>query len=106
MTIVSHVEPLDIGVYARGLDYYFGYRSEAFAETMGGRGATADQEKRNVLYRQAQEILAKHLASIFLFQLPKIGVRDANLDGLWSNSPVPANDMTEGRWASGRASCG
>src|SRR3546814_16578555 len=94
MTIVSHVEPLDIGVYARGLAYYFGYRSEAFAETMRGLGATADQEKRNVLYRQAQEIPAKDLATIFLFHLPTFGVRDAKLKGLWSNSPVQATDRT------------
>jgi peptide/nickel transport system substrate-binding protein len=30
--------------------------------------------------------------------LPKIGVWNARLDGLWHNSPLQANDVTEVRW--------
>jgi peptide/nickel transport system substrate-binding protein len=99
MSIVSHVEPMDIGIYARGLDYYFGYESEAFRQVIDALETTVDDSQRNALYREAQEILARDLASIYLFQLPKIGVRNAALEGLWSNSPVPANDMTAVHWA-------
>lgn len=98
MSIVSHVEPMDIGIYARGLDYYFGYESEAFRQVIETLEMTVDDGQRNALYREAQEILARDLASIYLFQLPKIGVRNAALEGLWSNSPVPANDMTAVHW--------
>ncbi|HET8727195.1 MAG TPA: ABC transporter substrate-binding protein [Alphaproteobacteria bacterium] len=98
MTIVSHVEPLDIGIYGRGLNYYFGYRSEAFGEILAALDDTTDESERRRLYGQAQEILGRDLASIFLFQLPKIGVRAAKLEGMWSNSPVPANDMTNAHW--------
>jgi peptide/nickel transport system substrate-binding protein len=35
----------------------------------------------------------------FLFQLPKTGVADARIRGLWANSPTQANDMTAVYWA-------
>ena len=34
----------------------------------------------------------------FLFQLPKAGVRRAELVGLWDDSPLPANDVTQVYW--------
>ncbi len=36
---------------------------------------------------------------MFLFQLPKTGVRNAKLMGMWKNSPIAANDMTKAHWA-------
>jgi peptide/nickel transport system substrate-binding protein len=99
MTIVSHTEPLDIGIYARGLDYYFGYESEAFAQLIAELEATVDPAAREALYARAQTLLAEDVPAVFLFQLPKIGVRDARLTGMWANSPIQANDMTRARWA-------
>lgn len=98
MTIVAHVEPLDIGIYARGEEYYFGYVNEDFNALIGELDGTSDQELRNDLYARAQRILGEDLASIFLFQLPKIGVRRATLEGFWENSPIAANDLTAVRW--------
>ena len=34
----------------------------------------------------------------YLFMLPKTGVWNAKIEGLWENSPVQANDLTEVRW--------
>jgi len=97
LTIVSHTEPLDIGIYARK-DYYFGYESTAFDAVMDEIKRTADPARRNALYGQAQDILAKDAANVFLYQLPKLGVWKKGLEGLWANSPIQANDLTQAHW--------
>ena len=100
MTIVSHTEPLDIGIYARGKDkYYFGYDNPAFNQVMQQLNAAVDPEQRRALYQEAQQILSDDEAAIFLFQLAKTGVHNAKLMGLWKNSPFAANDMTGVYWA-------
>jgi peptide/nickel transport system substrate-binding protein len=60
--------------------------------------ATTDPAGRSALLRQAQTLLAQDHANGWLFQLPKTGVADARLEGLWENAPMPANDLTEVRW--------
>ncbi|TCD15490.1 ABC transporter substrate-binding protein [Oricola cellulosilytica] len=97
LTIVSHTEPNDIGIYARD-DYYFQYRNPEFNDVMAKLDATAGEEERYALMRQAQEILANDAVNGFMFQLAKTGIWDADIEGLWENSPVQANDLTEVRW--------
>jgi peptide/nickel transport system substrate-binding protein len=96
-TIISHTEPNDIDIYARP-DYYFGYQNPAFNEVIAELAATSDEAKRNELYGKAQKILADDAVVGFLFELPKVGVWDAKLEGLWENSPIQANDLTKVRW--------
>ncbi|NBC33936.1 MAG: ABC transporter substrate-binding protein [Alphaproteobacteria bacterium] len=102
MTIIAHTEPLDIGIYARGTDYYFGYVSPAFDTVMAELQTTLDPAARNALFAEAQRILAEDAAAIFLFQLAKHGVHHADLVGLWENSPIQANDVTGVRWETGQ----
>ena len=97
LTIVSHTEPMDIGIYGRD-DYYFQYRSDAFKDAMARLDAEADEQKRYAIMKEAQQIIAKDAVNGFLFQLAKAGVWDKRLEGLWENSPVQANDLTEVRW--------
>lgn len=97
LTIVSHTEPNDINIYARD-DYYFNYKNPAFKEVMNALEATADPKKRIELYQTAQKIIAQDAVNGFMFQLPKIGVWDAKLEGMWENSPIQANDLTDVRW--------
>ena len=98
LTIVSHTEPNDIGIYARK-DYYFNYDNPDFDKVIAELDVASDQAKRNELFKQAQEILAKDAVNGFLFQLPKIGVWDAKLEGMWENAPVQATDLTGVKWA-------
>ena len=98
MTIVAHAEPLDIGIYARP-DYYFGYRNEAFDDTLAKAEATTDREARLKLYGDLQRTLAADVPALYLFVIPKLGVWNARLEGLWENEPIPSNDLTEVRWA-------
>jgi peptide/nickel transport system substrate-binding protein len=36
--------------------------------------------------------------NVFLFQLAKHGVWNKDVMGLWENSPIQANDLTEVYW--------
>ncbi|WP_159586015.1 ABC transporter substrate-binding protein [Chelativorans xinjiangense] len=97
LTIVSHTEPNDINIYARE-GYYFNYDNPAFDAVMEELGATSDPAKRKELFGTAQRILAEDAVNGFLFQLPKTGVWDAKLEGMWENTPIQANDLTKVRW--------
>jgi peptide/nickel transport system substrate-binding protein len=97
LTIVSHTEPNDIGIYARD-DYYFQYASSKFKSIIQELDGTSDPADRKALFRDAQTIIAKDAVNGFMFQLPKIGVWDAKVEGLWENSPIQANDLTKVRW--------
>lgn len=97
LTIVSHTEPLDIGIYGRD-DYYFDYESEAFKATLARLDATVEEGARYALMAEAQRQIAEDSVNGFLFQLAKPGVWDARLQGLWANSPIQANDLTEVSW--------
>ncbi len=97
LTIVSHTEPMDIGIYARP-DYYFGYDDPVMRALMKGVDATADPEEQKAILQAAQERIAEHFVNVFLFQLAKTGVADARIDGLWLNSPTQATDLTGVSW--------
>ncbi len=96
-TIVSHTEPLDIGIYGRD-DYYFGYRSADFNAVMEQLKGETDAAQRAALYGLAQEIIADDAVNVFLFQLARTGVQKKGLKGLWLNAPVQANDVTKVYW--------
>ena len=97
LTIISHVEPMDIGIYGRE-KYYFNYRNPAFRETMSRLDATTDPAQRSALLKQAQQIISDDYVNAYLFQLPKTGVAKAEIEGLWENAPMPANDLTGVSW--------
>ena len=97
MTIVAHAEPMDIDIYARE-KYYFNYKNPAFTKVNAEAERTTDDAARYKLYGDAQRILAEDVPALFLFVLPKLGVWNAKIVGLWRNEPIPSNDLTEVRW--------
>ena len=98
LTIVSHTEPNDIDIYSRK-DYYFNYDNPVFDKVIEELNLTSDEARRDKLLGEAQKILADDAVVGFLFELPKVGVWDAKLEGLWKNAPIQANDLTNVRWA-------
>jgi len=94
MTIVSHTEPRDIGIFARP-DNYFGYDSPVFSALIADIAATTDHADRNRLYAAAQQQLVDDSAAIFLFQLPQLGVWRSDIAGYWVNAPIQATDATQ-----------
>ena len=98
LTIVSHTEPQDIGIYGRD-GYYFNYNSDAFKKIMGDLNVETDTAKRYALMAAAQKEITNDAVNGFLFQLAKAGVWNAKVKGLWENSPVQANDLTGVSWS-------
>ena len=97
LTIVSHTEPMDIGIYARP-DYYFQYARPEFVALNETLATNSDPAARAALMVQMQEMIAGDYVNGFLFQLAKTGVANAKIEGLWENSPTQANDLTGVRW--------
>jgi len=97
LTIVSHTEPMDIGIYAKP-DYYFQYDNADLQALMESFNAETDSAKRTEILQQAQNIITDDYVNGYLFQLAKTGVADAKLKGLWENSPTQANDLTGVYW--------
>jgi peptide/nickel transport system substrate-binding protein len=97
LTIISHVEPMDLDIYARD-DYYFDYKSPAYKALYAELTSTTDEAKRLELIGKAQKMLAEDCVNVFLFLLPKSGIWNAKLKGLWENAPIPVNDLTEVEW--------
>ena len=98
LTIVSHTEPMDIGIYARP-EYYFQYDNKGFQELMTGLNATTDPGKRIELMQEAQKIIADDYVNGYLFQLAQLSVAKAGVQGLWTNAPTQATDLTAVSWA-------
>ncbi|RMF36837.1 MAG: ABC transporter substrate-binding protein [Alphaproteobacteria bacterium] len=98
LSIVSHVEPFDIGIYARK-PYYFNYDSPEFDAIYAELDATSDPAKRHELLVKAQEKIARDYVNGFLFQLPLMSVSNAKLQGLWVNAPAPVTDLAAMSWA-------
>ncbi len=97
LTIVSHTEPMDIGIYARP-NYYFQYDNPDFQKLMADLAKTSDPARRSQMLKEAQTIIAKDYVNAFLFQLAKTGVANAKIKGLWANAPTQANDLTGVSW--------
>jgi len=97
MTIVAHAETMDIGIYAKD-GYYFHYKNATFNKTVSDAEHATDETARNKLYGEAQKILADDVPALYLYVIPKLGVWNAKLEGLWKNEPIPSNDLTEVHW--------
>ena len=97
LTIVSHTEPMDIGIYANP-DYYFQYDSAEFQQIIDQLKGESRPEKRAQLLTKAQRRIADDYVNGYLFQLARTGVADARVMGLWKNAPTQANDLTAVYW--------
>tara|TARA_R110002051_G_scaffold98718_1_gene168931 strand:- start:12 stop:1490 length:1479 start_codon:yes stop_codon:yes gene_type:complete len=98
LTIVSHTEPMDIGVYANP-DYYFQYDNPDFQTLIAKLNKTTDPEMRTQMLGEAQKVIAEDYVNAYLFQLAAITVAKAGVKGLWSNAPTQATDLTAVTWA-------
>ena len=97
LTIVSHTEPMDLGIYGNP-DYYFQYDSEAFRKIMADLTATTDPAKRTELMQAAERRIADDYVNAYLFQLAALTVAKAGVQGLWANAPVAAMDLADLSW--------
>ena len=81
LTIISHVEPLDMGNFA-GPGYYWNYESTKFLELWAKVNATADLAARNKLMAELQRLAADDTVMAYLFQPTYITVAKAGVKSL------------------------
>ncbi|MEM9851327.1 MAG: ABC transporter substrate-binding protein, partial [Pseudomonadota bacterium] len=98
LTIVSHTEPFDIGIYARP-DYYFQYDNAEFQALIEALTLETDPAERTELIAKAQSIISADYVNGYLFQLAFPTVAKAGVQGLWKDAPTQATDLTAVRWA-------
>jgi peptide/nickel transport system substrate-binding protein len=98
LSIVSHTEPMDIGIYANP-EYYFQYDNPEFQALMDTLNATTDPATRSALLANAQTIISEDYVNGYLFQLAVPTVAKAGLNGLWLNQPTAAVDLTGVTWS-------
>lgn len=98
LTLISHVEPFDLGNYANP-DYYWGYNSEPFQKLFEQiKNATQPAERARLL-ASAQRMIAEDSVNVFLYQPQWVTVANKNVRGLWRGMPVFVNDLSTLRWA-------
>ncbi|MBB3179611.1 ABC transporter substrate-binding protein [Variovorax sp. Sphag1AA] len=97
LSIVSHVEPFDLGNYAKS-DYYWQYQSKDFNTVYDKIKTTGNVAERNKLLGDAQRILANDAANVFLFQPQWPTVAKKGVKGLWKDMPIFVNDLSALSW--------
>ncbi len=98
LTIISHVEPFDLGNYAKA-GYYWGYESPKFNELFDKIQNSPRPADRAKLLGDAQRMLANEAANGFLYQPQWITVARKGLKGLWKDMPVFVNDVSVMSWS-------
>ena len=99
LTIINHVEPLDYATAYADPKYYFGYDSPKFRKLVADMAASTNTATRDKLWRDVQAQLATDAVNAFVWNPAQVAVGKRGLKGLWSSSPIFANDMAAVSWA-------
>lgn len=97
LTIVSHVEPLDLANFANP-DYYTGYDSEEFRRLYDTSRAAPEAAVRQQALADAQRLLATDAAAAFLYQPQWISIARKGLSGMRQDVPIFVTDFASWRW--------
>ncbi|WP_088287224.1 ABC transporter substrate-binding protein [Ideonella sp. A 288] len=97
LTIISHVEPLDLGNFARP-GYYWNYESARFNDLWNRINATADSATRLKLVAEAQRLVADDAVLAYLYQPTWITVAKAGVKGVPRDMPLFVNDLSLLSW--------
>ena len=97
LTIISHVEPFDLGNFAKP-DYYWGYHSQEFNDLFDKIKSTPRPADRARLLGDAQRLLAKDSVHGFLYTPQWVTVANSKLRGLWKDMPIFVNDLSALSW--------
>ena len=98
MTIISHVEPFDLGNFAKP-DYYWNYQNPKFNELYDRIKTAQKPADRAKLQGDAQRLIAEDSVHAFLYQPQWITVANKNVKGLWKDMPIFINDLSAMSWA-------
>ncbi len=97
-TVINHIEPADLDIYARP-GYYFGYDDAAYDALYERYARAGDPAERHRLSAALQEKLAEDEPNVFLFAAPRSSVWNAKLHGMWANEPISAIPVAGAYWS-------
>ncbi|TDD36148.1 ABC transporter substrate-binding protein [Nonomuraea terrae] len=92
MSIINHVEPRDMGIFA-DKSYYFRYDNPEFGELLAAADEGTEQEQTESL-KQAAKLLSDDAAADFLFLFPNLVVAKKGVTGLPKNAIAEQFDFT------------
>lgn len=98
LTIISHVEPFDLGNFAKP-DYYWNYQSAKFNDLFNRYKNAPREADRKKLVGDIQKLIADDCVHAFLYQPQWVSVADRNVRGLWKDMPIFVNDLSAVSWA-------
>ena len=98
LTIISHVEPFDLGNFAKP-DYYWGYDSKKFNDLYTKSKNTLKPADRAKLLGDVQRLLAEDCVHGFLYQPLWTTIANKNVKGLWKDMPIFVNDIGALSWS-------
>ena len=97
LTMIGHVEPWDIGIYANP-NYYFQYDSQEFRDALDKALKAPNEAEKAKWFGRCQEIIAEDAVNGFLFVFPSMPAMKANVMDWWRNYPAIALDCTNVWW--------
>ncbi|MGI5271235.1 ABC transporter substrate-binding protein [Nonomuraea sp. CA-218870] len=92
LSIINHVEPRDIGIFANK-DYYFRYDNPEFGKLLAAADEGTEQEQIDN-YKAAAKLLSEDAAADFLFGFPNLIVAKKGVTGLPKNAISESFDFT------------
>lgn len=98
MTIIAHTSPNDLGNFARGPEYFYGYQNPEFDRLWDEIRTESDPVKLAELQKEAQRFLAEEAVHGFLFQMPRLGVYKKGLTGYWTSASVLFQPLADWKW--------
>jgi peptide/nickel transport system substrate-binding protein len=98
MTIISHVEPFDLGNFSRP-GYYWNYDNPKFNSLYDKYKQTASAAERTKILGDIQRLVADDAVHGYLYQPQWVTIANKNVKGLWTNMPIFVNDIAAMSWA-------
>jgi len=98
LTIINHVEPLDYATAYADPNYYFGYDSPKFRGLVATLGAVSNNRDKGRIWRDIQRQLAEDAVNAWIWNPAQVAVSRRGLKGVWSSSPIFANDLAALSW--------
>lgn len=102
MTIISHVEPFDLGNFSKP-GYYWNYESAKFNELYDKYKNSPRQQDRTKLLADIQRLVADDAVHAYLYQPQWVTVARKGVQGLWKDMPVFVNDLSALSWGNANA---
>ena len=97
LTIVSHVEPMDMNIYTRD-NYYYQYESPEFHALWKSVETAVSEADQFDALQAAQRKLTEDAVNGYLFELAKLGVARKGLTGMWASWPAFINEIAAMSW--------